>query len=63
MPRRGINIATVKAAVQRLHEQSRPASPLTVRCELGTGSYSTIVSALRTLGVRETKRRRGRREC
>ena len=56
MPRKGITVEAIAAAVQRLHSQRRPASPSTVRCELGTGSYTTIVSGLRTLGVHESKR-------
>lgn len=58
MGRTGIATEAIAAAVATLHEENRPASPVTVRLVTGTGSYTTICRALRELGVRESKRTR-----
>lgn len=58
MGRKGISRARVAQAVEALRAAQRSASPTTVRLETGTGSYSTICTHLRALGVRESKRAR-----
>lgn len=49
--RPGITIEDVKRACDALRRQGRPVGPVNIRLELGRGSYSTIIRAMRTLGV------------
>ncbi|WP_151273275.1 DNA-binding protein [Burkholderia pseudomallei] len=49
--RPGITVEDVKRACEALRQQGRPIGPVNVRLELGRGSYTTIVRAMRTLGL------------
>jgi hypothetical protein len=49
--RPGITVEDVRRACEALQRQGRLVGPVNVRLELGRGSYSTIVRALRTLGL------------
>ena len=49
--RPGITVEDVKRACDALRRQGRPVGPVNIRLELGRGSYSTIIRAMRTLGV------------
>ncbi|KAA8769420.1 DNA-binding protein [Burkholderia pseudomallei] len=58
--RPGITLEDVKRACEALRQQGRPVGPVNIRLELGRGSYSTIIRAMRTLGLappREAKRK------
>jgi Plasmid replication region DNA-binding N-term len=48
--RPGITVADVAKACEVLRAQGRTIGPTNVRLELGTGSYNTIIRALRALG-------------
>lgn len=49
--RPGITVKDVKRACEALRKQGRPIGPVNIRLELGRGSYTTIVRAMRTLGL------------
>ncbi|AVK72215.1 hypothetical protein BJN34_0160 [Cupriavidus necator] len=49
--RPGITVEDVKRACEALRKQGRVIGPVNIRLELGRGSYTTIVRALRTLGL------------
>ncbi|WP_080296058.1 DNA-binding protein [Burkholderia pseudomallei] len=58
--RPGITVEDVKRACEALRQQGRPIGPVNVRLELGRGSYTTIIRALRALGftkIGERKRK------
>lgn len=49
--RPGITVDDVKQACEALQQQGRPIGPVNVRLQLGRGSFTTIVRALRALGL------------
>ncbi|KGX39747.1 DNA-binding protein [Burkholderia pseudomallei] len=49
--RPGITLDDVKQACEALRQQGRPIGPVNVRLELGRGSYTSIIRALRALGL------------
>lgn len=49
--RPGITVDDVRRACEAPQQQRRPIRPVNVRLELGRGSYSTIIRALRRLGL------------
>ncbi|WP_459190558.1 DNA-binding protein [Ralstonia pseudosolanacearum] len=53
--RPGITVEDVRRACEALQQQGRSIGPVNVRLELGRGSYSTIIRALRTLGLTQAR--------
>lgn len=58
--RPGITVDDVKRACEALRQQGRPIGPVNVRLELGRGSFTTIVRALRALGLMPTRGSKGK---
>ncbi|MRT01547.1 hypothetical protein GJQ57_23160 [Ralstonia pickettii] len=58
--RPGITVDDVKNACEALRQQGRPIGPVNVRLELGRGSFTTIVRALRALGLTQTRGSKGK---
>ncbi|GAB3630347.1 hypothetical protein PTE30175_03581 [Pandoraea terrae] len=57
--RPGITVQDVQRACEALRKQGRTIGPTNIRLELGRGSYSTIIRALRNLGLSASSKHKG----